>query len=334
MVLPLLIVGPTASGKTQLSLSVATKIPDMVSVAGVDILVIDSKQVYKKQDVVTGKDKDKNFTFHTFDAGALDYYAHKHIRIYGLDLVYPNQEWSVALFLSYAQAVKEQAEKQNRFLLIVGGTPLYTLSLFNSPQTASVAPDQSLREELSLSSIEQLQERLKKLSWKRFRKMNESDQRNPRRLVRAIEIELAKKLQGGWLPAHQAVNFTVEPLFRKEECVWIGLSTHKETLAGLIRERVIERLHNGAIREYSQLTQEYPDWRAEAKSAIGYSEIEQYVTGQIEKEELIPLWTIHEIQYAKRQMTWWKREKQIEWFEADSSTLASDVLNRIKHWYT
>lgn len=328
---PLVIVGPTASGKTDLSLFLASKLPSLLSTNGVDILVVDSKQVYSGQDIVTGKDIPATFSYST---EGIAHYQKDRIRLFGLNLVEPNVSWSLANFLSYASVIKQHSNAEGRLLLIVGGTPLYTLALFRSPQTAMIEPNQELREELGILTVTQLQERLSRVSAHRLLRMNPSDKQNPRRLVRAIETEIAKKLRDGWIPAHQAQRAVFDPIFSMEDSFWIGLSVEKEVLEARIEKRVNDRLQSGAVEEYTTLNSTYPDWKPEAKSALGYGEIARFLQEGLSIDQLKELWTKHEVQYAKRQLTWWKREKQIHWVTPDTFEKKDAVLAQVKAWYT
>lgn len=328
---PIVIVGPTASGKTDLSFFLATALPALTQTTGVDILVVDSKQVYRGQDIVTGKDIEASFAFASTE---FPHYHHAGTRLFGLNLVEPNVSWSLANFLSYASLIKQKSRQENRLLLIVGGTPLYTVALFRSPQTAMIEPNQELREELGILTVSQLQERLSRISARRFLRMNPSDQQNPRRLVRAIETEIAKKLSDGWIPAHQAERAVFDPIFSISDSFWIGLSLEKSVLEARIATRVEARIQSGAIAEYTQLHTSYPDWKPEAKSALGYGEIARFLDDGLSSDQLKELWTKHEVQYAKRQMTWWKREKQIHWYDSSSSETKNAVLAQLKGWYT
>lgn len=316
---PIVIVGPTSSGKTSLSLSLADRIGNC------DILVVDSKQVYRGQDIITGKDLPVNFQFSIFPsvrrAGSSQLSGYKKrdddsIRLFGLDLVNPNEEWSVAQFLTFAKEVIERSQEGGRQLIIVGGTPQYLLSLFKQPESAHVPPNEILRRELESYSVEDLQ---KKVDDKKLMTMNESDRQNPRRLIRAIEIQASPNRENA-----------TETLLKSEDACWIGLELTKEKLEKRIKRRVINRFENGALGEYQSLAEKYPDWRLEAKAAIGYSELEQFDLERVARDELIELWTLHEVQYAKRQMQWWKRESQIEWFDALDPNLQELVFERVK----
>lgn len=297
---PLVIVGPTSSGKTALALWIAEQFPNAV------ILAIDSKQIYKHQDIVTGKDKPQE----------------SNVKIYGIDIINPDEEWSVAQNTAYVESTVKEAKEKNKFLIIVGGTPQYVLSLFEPQTSYVIEPDDKLRTTLEKLSLAELQSRLQSVDTVRYRGMNNSDQNNPRRLIRAIEVAVSK---------HR--DEPLKPALLICECVWIGLSVSKENLESRIHTRVVRRIEEGAIEEYRYLFETFPKWTKEAKSAIGYKEIGLYENGELTKEELIKLWTLHEVQYAKRQMTWWKREHQIAWFDSLENDLKSHVLQHVKDCY-
>lgn len=292
---PILIVGPTSSGKTSLSLELAKMLD-------ADIFVVDSKQVFRSQDIVTGKDIPKDFPQ----------------EMYGLDIQDPIRPWSIAQFLCYAKEVLKKNQKKGKQLIIVGGTPQYVLSLFHPPESRYVPPNDSGRKYLQALSVNQLQEML---STERLSRMNESDRKNPRRLIRAIEIET--------YPYKTEVD---DPLLTSSDCIWIGLHVDRDLLHTRIRQRVIDRIVSGAIEEYQGLYKHHT-WSAEAKAAIGYAEIGQFLDGKLTQEELIDTWTSHELQYARRQMQWWKREKNISWIPALSESIVQECAQQIKNWY-
>lgn len=297
---PIIIVGPTSSGKTALALWLAEQY------SHVDILVIDSKQVYRHQDIVTGKDLPEKTS----------------ARIFGIDLANPDEEWSVAQSTAYAESIVREAREKDRTLIVVGGTPQYVLSVFEQPTSFVIQPDLKLRERLEKLDLAQLQDRLRTVDYARYQGMNHSDQSNPRRLIRAIEVR-----------ASEFTGELAKPLLLISECIWIGLTPPKTTLESRIHARVLARIEQGAIKEYQFLSETYPMWTKEARSAIGYKEIQAFDNGELTQDQLVDLWTVHEVQYAKRQMTWWKREHQIVWFDALEENLNSHVLQHVKNCY-
>lgn len=266
----LIIGGPTATGKTALAAKLAIKF-------GGEIISADSRQVYKGMDIVTGKDRPKGVTIH------------------GLDLVRPDQEFSVAHFVQFARALINQI----RFPIIVGGSGMYLDSLIKPPETLTIKPDWPLRRRLETKTVAQLQAQLKKLNPLRFGQMNHSDQLNPRRLIRAIEVG---GLQG-------------ETLKVKYDALWIGLTADKETLAKKIEERVRARIKAGAIQEWQKLKQKYPA-DLPSMSGIGYRQLPD-----------VDRWIKAEQQYARRQLTWFKTNKQIHWNPPG-------VVKLVQTWYT
>lgn len=302
------IVGPTATGKTDLAISLISELLKFPGVDGVDILSADSKQVYIDQDIVTGKDKSKFQNINT--------------QVFGLDLVAPDVEWSLAHFMRYAADVFAEAIKKNHLVLVVGGTGLYLNALINPPETAVVPRDESLRLELDKLSVIELQMSLQTIDPIRFSQMNESDRMNPRRLVRAIEIAM--------YPGRD--KHDVQPIV--DDALLIGLELEKTSLEQKIQARVKSRIKLGAITETKSLLAKYPHWTNEAKAAIGYNEIVSYLNRECSELELIKIWSLHELQYASRQMTWFKKMENINWFEADDLVLKDKVAQLIRSWYT
>lgn len=306
---PIFIVGPTATGKTDLALSLVPLLGKLPSVTGVDILSADSKQVYMGEDIVTGKDKDK----------------YKEVNVYGIDVVSPGEVWSLAHFVDYAKKILHQAQAKNRLVLIVGGTGQYLTSLMTVPATVAIPSNPTLRQELSQLTVPQLQQKLSSVDAKRLASMNHSDRLNPRRLVRAIEVASSN---------FQYPIANIPSTSRVENALWIGLRLSKIELEKRIKARVISRLEQGAIEETRNLISLYPNWTMEAKAAIGYQEILQFLNHEINREQLIALWTLHELQYSKRQRSWFKRVPSLHWFQADDPNLLTQVEEVVRNWYT
>ena len=281
----LIICGPTATGKTDLAAKLAKKFNG-------ELISADSRQVYKGMDIVTGKDKPVG------------------VKIYGLDLVKPDEEFSVAHFVKSAATLINQIIQRRKLPIIVGGTGLYLNSLVKPPKTLAVKPDWQLRKELEKKTIKQLQQQLKKINPDKWQLMNHSDQLNPRRLIRAIEV--ARFLQG---PA-----FALQRTDLKFDTFWIGLMADKSTLDQRITERVKSRVKAGAIAEWRELKAKYPA-TLPSMSGIGYRELPD-----------IEAWIRAEQQYVRRQLTWFKKNKEIRWFdcEVDFELVYSYICRKLK----
>lgn len=272
----LIICGPTATGKTKLAAKLVKKFKG-------ELISADSRQVYQGMNIVTGKDRPKG------------------VKIHGLDLVKPDQEFSVAHFFNYASALINQIIKRKNLPILVGGTGQYLDSLINPPVTINIAPDWSLRGKLETFSARKLLNVLKKLNPAKIESMNHSDQLNPRRLIRAIEV--AHSLQGPTLQANQY------------DCLWIGLTADKDILDKKISLRVKQRINAGAMLEWQKLIAKY-DQKLPSMSSIGYRELPD-----------VNKWIKAEQQYSRRQLTWFKKNKQIHWNP-------KNVVNLVKTWYT
>ncbi len=298
----LFIVGPTATGKTDLALQLSKVIPST-------LISADSRQVYKGMDIGTGKDYPKDGT-----------------QIHLIDQVFPNEEWSVSHFQKAATTIMHQAWEQHKLPIIVGGTGLYTHSLINTPQTIHIPQDQNLRMSLEKLSLQDLQKKLSKLDQKKFQSMNHSDRNNPRRFIRAIEVATYLKKNPPQITQH-ASNLHLD------NTLWIGLEQPQEALEHIIQKRVEKRLQQGMEQELEHLMKNYPDWNSPSFSALGYKETRAYLENKCTKQELIETWTKQELQYAKRQMTWFKKRPYMRWFHAHDSQEQTHIAKMVKTWY-
>jgi len=151
--------------------------------------------------------------------------------------------------------------------------------------------------------------------------MNESDRKNPRRLIRAIEIANAKSINAqsvsGW----------------KYDCFWVGLKLEKEKLNKRISDRVKERLNDGFEGEINELLKNGVGWDDQAMQALGYRQWRGYVHRKCGREEAINEWTKEEQRYAKRQMTWFRSEKRICWFDVGEKGWVEKVEAVAQKWY-
>lgn len=163
----LIITGPTATGKTTLGIQMAKKYNG-------EIISADSRQVYMGRDIETGKDR-------SFPQ-------------WGIDIASPNEKFNVSAFVAYARDKIKDISDRGKLPIIVGGTGLYIKELLNPSPTLGIAPNEKLREKLSLLTTVQLQTELKQINLAKWITMNMSDQNNPRRLIRAIEISSLKNI--------------------------------------------------------------------------------------------------------------------------------------------
>lgn len=289
----LIITGPTAVGKTDLAIQLAKKYNG-------EIISADSRQVYKGMDIGTGKDLPP-----------------KGVNIWGYDVVYPNEEWSPAQFVQMANIWIKGILRRKKLPIIVGGDGFYLKALINPPQTLYMQPDRDLRREIEKGSVEQLQNRLKKLNRKRFNKMNNSDRNNPHRLVRAIEVALSQPDCHGPAAAGPRNDATL-----------IGLTAPIRLIDTKIELRVQARLKTGVENEVRKLVNKY-GWNRTLLSTIAYKEWKDYFEGKGTRKEAINNWTTHEKQYARKQMTWFKKQNDIRWFDIEKKDFRYDIMELI-----
>lgn len=298
------IVGPTAVGKTSFVLDLSEKILENKAYAGVDLISADSRQVYQGLEIISGADVPSNFSLNTDQKLTYPFYTKNEINLHGVSIVSPDEEWSVIHFQDLAWEIIKLAKKKNRLIIVIGGTGLYHDQLLNLDTSLRIKPNDKVRQKAERMKLEDLQNWAKKVNPARFVKMNNSDKNNPRRLIRVIEIGLKKS---------KANNDSSSQEF---EQIYIGLNQDLEKIAGKIKKRVFGRFSDQAINEVRQLQEKYNDWSLPAFSALGVSEVGQYLNNFFSKDECLAQWSLHEFQYAKRQLTWW-RNRNVVWFEID-----------------
>lgn len=290
----IVITGQTATGKTKLALQYAKRYNG-------ELINCDSRQVYRYLDIITGKDKQ--------DLGKTP------IHLY--DIVDPKEYFSSFDFKMKAEKVISDIIRRNKTPIVVGGTYLYISHLLYGIETENIKPDLKLRKELENKTVSELQEIFKKLNVDEFNKLNQSDRNNPRRLMRKIEIEKSEnskffRVDRG--AAERALSpskkFNIELLalrFKKQE-----------QLAKAIRQRVEKRLEQGAVEELKKLLDKSYKLTDPGLKTNGCKEIAEFISGKIAHRQLVDQWTTAEMQYAKRQYTFMKRDKNIKWIDAKS----------------
>lgn len=309
-----IICGPTASGKTALAIKLA-------GIKPASIISADSRQIYQGLDIITGKDIPKGFIKKDsnlfFKNRKVVYYSPSvipsdlpaavgvegSIRLWGLDLLSPDENFNAAEFSSLSRKIILEESAQGREVFIVGGTGFYLKSLTRPETLASVRPDENLRRHLEKLSVGSLQQKLKTLDSVRFKAMNQSDVNNPRRLIRALEISLSPLSPRSPLSS-QSLKFS-----------WLGLKTSLDDLKLRIESRVRDRLAIGAVKEVEKMLELYPDQTLPIYTTLGVKPIIKFINEEIDQEKLVSLWLTDEMNYAKRQLTWFKRQPEIVWYD-------------------
>jgi tRNA dimethylallyltransferase len=290
------IVGQTATGKTAKAFALAELWTNKYH-QPVVVISADSKQVYQELTILSGADIPNSFVKKSNSDLTYHFFAHPTlpITLHGTSIINSHEEWSVGHF---HHLVKELTNFYPQALFImVGGTGLYHQQIYNPAETLHIKPNEQLRESLAEKNIGELQAILNNKNTNKLEEMNNSDKNNPRRLVRAIEVADAVIT-----PSHYE---KIEPLIQ------IGLAT--DNVEEKIQQRVLKRLDQDVVNEIKALETKLENKASLAKSTLGYKEVLQFINQEIDQEKLVELWTLAEVQYAKRQMTWWKKQENITW---------------------
>ncbi len=304
----IIITGTTASGKTAYALKKAQEMDG-------EIINCDSRQIYAEQDIVTGKDiTDHNYIEHeSIHNYSIGYYTLEGTtKIWLYDIVKPNQQFSSYDYQISALPVLKNILKRNKTAIICGGTYFYLQHLLYSIGTETIKPDWQLRRKLGNKSTDELKTILSEKNSSLFESLNQSDKNNPQRLIRKIEIAFSGK------KISVSNNFDKSVLSEKLSIPdlnyrIIGLK-HKnsEITEELIKKRVEERLAKGAVEETRALLTKYGE-NAPGLKTIGYVQLIGYIKNHMSLEMAAAEWILKEKQYVKRQLTFMKKNPNIEW---------------------
>lgn len=315
----LYIIGPTATGKTNIALNLAQRFNG-------DIISADSRQVYIGMDIGTGKDIPSGFKKIIKKENNYQSicYQKNNINIWGYDLVNPDQEYSIAHFQQFVNTKINQIHKLGKLPIIVGGSGLYVNCIENPPQSLSIPQNTKLRKKLSTFSTEELQKKLESINKEKYASMNQSDINNPRRLVRAIEIFIFQK--------ENSPNKINSNNFNS---LWVGLKDSLIKIDKSIDNRVKFRIKAGFEAEFNSLYKKgLININFQSSSSTGYKQWLEYKNHQVSKSDAINNWIIAEKQYARRQLTWFKKNNQINWFNTNSKNLTKSVEQLVRVWYS
>lgn len=283
---PLVVVlGPTASGKSALALEVARR-------AGAEILCVDSMTVYRHMDIGTAKPSPAEQAL---------------VRHHLLDVVTPEEEFTVSRFVTLADEVIAEARRRQTPLVLTGGTPLYYKALFDGLFEGPGA-DEAVRARLRQEDPALLHRRLSEIDPAAAQRIHAND---TKRLIRALEVyELTGKpistLQTEWeRPQH------------RHPALWVGLQWEKEELNRRINARVKAMMQAGWLQEVQGLRQRYPRLSKTAGEATGYAELIAHLTGELSLEDATERTKIGTRQLARRQMKWFRRFGGVTWLEGN-----------------
>ena len=277
------IVGPTASGKSDLAVEIARRFDG-------EVVSADSRQIYRGLNVGSGKITKKEM---------------RGIPHHLLDVANPKNRFTVAQYKKLADRAIKDITKRGKTPILCGGTGFYIQAVISGIVIPEVPPNEKLRNQLEKKSAEQLFNILAKLD---PRRASEIDAQNPRRLVRAIEI--AKAL--GKVPA----LIHTEPPY---EVLQIGIATNQKILERKIAKRLAARMKKGMLAEGRRLHSEGLSWKRMRALGLEYRALADILTETKPRSEALQQLTFDTGNYAKRQMMWFKRDESIKWFKVEET---------------
>lgn len=272
------ILGPTSAGKTALSVRLAKKFKG-------EIISADSRQVYKGMDIGTGKVTKSEM---------------QGIPHYLLDVVSPKTKYTVSQYQKLANKTIKSILNIKRLPFLVGGTGFYIQSIVDGIVIPEVKPDWKLRKKLETETAENLFNQLQRLDPERAKSI---DQFNKRRLVRAIEIIIKTKKP---VPKLKTKESSYDILI-------LGIKKPQKELAELIKKRLKKRLNQGMLNEAKKLHKAGISWKRLEEFGLEYRYMALYLQNKIEYNVMIEKIQKESENYAKRQMTWFKKDKRIKW---------------------
>ncbi|MDE3229257.1 MAG: tRNA (adenosine(37)-N6)-dimethylallyltransferase MiaA [Chloroflexota bacterium] len=293
------LVGATASGKTDLALALAERLSAALGLRGAEIVSADSRQIYRLMDIATAK-----------PTGEERARVPHHL----IDVVWPDEEYSLAQYQRDAQAAIADIHARGRLPLLVGGTGLYVRAVVDGLAIPEVAPQPALRAELEAElathGLAPLVARLAALDPVAAERI---DARNPRRVIRALEVCLASgrpfsEQQGSRpTPYHSAM---------------LGLRMDRAALYARADARIAAMLAAGLLAETAALVARGYVWTLPAMSSLGYREMGAHLRGELTLAEAVTRFEHATHAYIRRQETWFRPDRRIHWLDAAQTPAA------------
>lgn len=311
----LVICGPTATGKTDLAIKLARKYSG-------ELVSADSRQLYKGLDIITGKDIPANFEKKSsnlfYDTRPLTYWTDDQIKIWLTDLIEVDKTFNVSFYNDCANLVIADIHNRNKLPIVVGATGLYIKSLTSNLSDIHIPINSDLREKYKNSSPDEMFAYLRNISPEKANKLNDSDKKNPRRLIRAIEISL---------------NTTPSVNIPKRDFLQIGLIASREYIFPKISQRVKKRIDTGAFLEVKNLLSQGYSWSDPGMHISGVRVWQDYQEEKISQKELVKKWETAEFQDFRQLERWFKKAPEINWFNVSNEEYVKSVMELVDNWY-
>lgn len=298
----LVIVGPTAVGKTYVSIELAKKF-------NTEIISADSMQIYKYMDIGTAKVTEE-------EACGIKHHM--------IDLVYPNEEFSVSEFQKLAEKHIDNLLDNDKLPIVIGGSGLYVNSLLYDLDFGKVKSDEKVKkyytDYYNEHGTDKLHALLEDVDPEAAAKIHKN---NVKRVIRALEVcnITGKKFS--------EMNTDIRKPSNKYNCIIIGLEMDREVLYQRINKRVDIMVENGLLEEVKSLLDKGYDRNLVSLQGIGYKEIIDYLEGKTTKEDAIDTLKTNTRRFAKRQFTWFNADSNIKWFDLTNLNEIDKVVNSI-----
>ena len=293
------VVGPTASGKTALAVELA-------KFTGGEVVSCDSMQIYRRLDIGTAKPTPEEM---------------QGIPHHMIDILEPDEDFSVGRYVEMATPIVEDILARGKTAIIAGGTGLYVDNLIKGGEfapTPATGCREKLEERLQHEGLEALIEELRSIDPVALQK----SQNNPRRIIRALEVW---QETGETITAHNIRTAALPPRF---EPLWIGVDyVNRQDLYDRIDLRVRLMVKDGLLDEIREVLSSGIPEKATAMQAIGYKEFIDAMAGRATMEEAIAQVQQSSRRYAKRQLTWFKRNEKIHWLRRAPGQAAEEIFS-------
>ena len=300
----IVVLGPTASGKTALAVELA-------KLYNGEVISADSMQIYKGMDILTAKPTEEE---------------KQGIRHHLMDFLETETDFSVADYVKLANIAVDDISSRGKLPVLAGGTGLYINSLIDNIKFDDTTGDKEYRERLLAIANEKGNRYL----WERLLEVDEETalsvhENNISRVIRALEVF---EKTGERLSEHKKSSRLEESRF---EPAMIGLTfSDRQMLYDRINKRVDAMIDDGLVNEAKEIY--YSRNLNTAHQAIGYKELIPYFSGQASLEDCIEKIKMETRRYAKRQLTWFRRDKRINWIEVDKYENIEDILEKVKKY--
>ncbi|OGY25718.1 MAG: tRNA (adenosine(37)-N6)-dimethylallyltransferase MiaA [Candidatus Woykebacteria bacterium RBG_16_39_9b] len=306
----LVIVGPTGTGKTDLGLKLAKKFNG-------ELVSADSRQIYIGMDIGTGKEIESSKYDVKKNKGS---WVVNGIPIHLYDVINPDKTFSVVEYQQEALGKIKEIENKGKLPILVGGTGLYVQAIVEGVNIPKVPPDSKLRAKLESKPLATLVSQLEQVDPKTAIKI---DKQNPRRVIRALEVYYSSGQSFSSLEERFKVNF---------DSVQIGLTAPRDFLYKKVDDQIDDWFRVGFIEEVKKLISDGYDEKLPALTSLGYRQVAMYLKGNLTIEEAKQRikWEHHG--YIRRQFTWFRKRKNIVWFDISDPDLIRQINAFIKAW--